>query len=427
MKTTVAPVAEAPSLGGGAAGCGCRRRSASWPLGEGGVAGADRRCRPRRARRTDGGRGRRGRRREGQARPGAGRGAARPRGGRGNAGRAPCRGRAASSPEPTAAARCALRPTSTSPTVTRSAGGCSSRCSPASRPAAYRAHPGAGRRRGRSGRARPRARSVSREFVDAHADNLLALMSRRLDDVRLAVLMLDGIDLKGRCCVVALGITTDGVKLPLGLWDGSTENATVATALLSNLVDRGLDLGQGMLCVIDGSKALARRSATCSARSRAALHPAQGTECARTSGRARPGSSRMSAASGMGARRRRPGIDRLPRSGCPERSHPGAAGSLREGLAETLTVGRLGVEPLKRTLASTNPCEVPGGAPGRTGCSTNRTPASTPRPVTSSTPPSARPRRRGPRSSSPATSSNGRDRSRRAASKSSPVRSGGAP
>ena len=68
--------------------------------------------------------------------------------------------------------------------------------------------------------------------------------------------MLDGIELKGRCCVVALGITTDGVKIPLGLWDGSTENATVAKQLLSNLVARGLDLGQGVLCVVDGAKAL---------------------------------------------------------------------------------------------------------------------------------------------------------------------------
>ena len=68
--------------------------------------------------------------------------------------------------------------------------------------------------------------------------------------------MLDGIELKGRCCVVALGITTDGVKLPLGLWEGSTENATVATALLSDLVERGLDPEQGILLVIDASKAL---------------------------------------------------------------------------------------------------------------------------------------------------------------------------
>lgn len=57
-------------------------------------------------------------------------------------------------------------------------------------------------------------------------------MARRLDDVRLAVLMLDGIALKGRTSIVALGITSDGVKIPLGLWEGSTGNAVVATALL---------------------------------------------------------------------------------------------------------------------------------------------------------------------------------------------------
>jgi transposase-like protein len=81
-------------------------------------------------------------------------------------------------------------------------------------------------------------------------------MHRRLDDVRLAVLMVDGIDLKGRTNVVALGISTDGVKIPLGLWAGSTENAAVAAALLSDLVDRGLDVEQGVLCVLDGAKAL---------------------------------------------------------------------------------------------------------------------------------------------------------------------------
>jgi transposase-like protein len=81
-------------------------------------------------------------------------------------------------------------------------------------------------------------------------------MSCPLDDLRLAVLMLDGIALKGRCCVVALGIDTDGTKHPLGLWDGSTENATVATTLLANLVERGLDVEQGVLVVIDGAKAL---------------------------------------------------------------------------------------------------------------------------------------------------------------------------
>ena len=71
--------------------------------------------------------------------------------------------------------------------------------------------------------------AVSREFVSRTREHLIELMSRPLDDPRLAVLMLDGIELKGRCCVVALGIDSDGTKHPLGLWDGSTENATVAT------------------------------------------------------------------------------------------------------------------------------------------------------------------------------------------------------
>ena len=70
--------------------------------------------------------------------------------------------------------------------------------------------------------------AVSREFVSRTRENLVEVMSRPLDDLRLAVLMLDGIDLKDRCCVVALGIDTDGTKHPLGLWDASTENATVA-------------------------------------------------------------------------------------------------------------------------------------------------------------------------------------------------------
>jgi putative transposase len=98
--------------------------------------------------------------------------------------------------------------------------------------------------------------AVSRSFVERTREGLGELMSRQLGDLRLAVMMLDGLELKGRMMIVALGISTDGIKIPLGLWEGSTENATVATALLSDLVERGLDPEQGMLFVIDGSKAL---------------------------------------------------------------------------------------------------------------------------------------------------------------------------
>jgi putative transposase len=97
--------------------------------------------------------------------------------------------------------------------------------------------------------------AVSRTFVQRTRDQMWNLMNRPLADMRLAVMMLDGIEPHGRTNIVALGISTEGDKLALGLWDGSTENSTVVTAL-ADLVDRGLDVQQGMLFVIDGSKAL---------------------------------------------------------------------------------------------------------------------------------------------------------------------------
>ena len=99
--------------------------------------------------------------------------------------------------------------------------------------------------------------AVSRAFVQRTRDQLWKLMNRPLADLRLAVIMLDGIELHGRTNIVALGISTEGDKLALGLWDGSSENATVAAALLSGLLDRGLDVEQGLLFVIDGSKGVA--------------------------------------------------------------------------------------------------------------------------------------------------------------------------
>src|ERR671911_2874085 len=98
--------------------------------------------------------------------------------------------------------------------------------------------------------------TVSDLFIERTRTALGELMSRRLDDVRLAVMMLDGLEIADRTHVVALGITTEGVKVPLGLWEGSTENATLARTLLADLVDRGLDPEQGVLCVLDGAKAL---------------------------------------------------------------------------------------------------------------------------------------------------------------------------
>lgn len=202
--------------------------------------------------------------------------------------------------------------------------------------------------------------SVSRTFVERTREALDGLMSRRLDDVRLAVMMIDGIDLGERTNVVALGITTEGVKIPLGLWEGSTENAAVATALLSDLVERGLDPEQGILFVIDGAKALRKAVRT-------VFGDAPVQRCQRHKERnvldhlperERPAvKQRLRRAWALDDHAR--ALDQLKAlAGELDRAYPGAAGSLREGLEETLTLTRLGVTgSLKRTLESTNPCE----------------------------------------------------------------------
>jgi putative transposase len=212
------------------------------------------------------------------------------------------------------------------------------------------------------GEARSTSRSaVSRTFVERTREGLAELMRRRLDDVRLAALMLDGIELKGRTNVVALGITTEGVKIPLGLWQGSTENATVATALLSDVVERGLDPEQGILFVVDGSKAL-RKAIRDVFGERApvqrCLRHKERNVFEHLPERDRPQVKRRL--------RRAWALDDHERALAElrtldselERSHPGAASSLREGLEETLTLTRLGIRGnLKRTLESTNACE----------------------------------------------------------------------
>jgi putative transposase len=202
--------------------------------------------------------------------------------------------------------------------------------------------------------------AVSREFIGRTREHLDQLMSRPLADIRLAAIMLDGIELKGRCCVVCLGITTDGIKVPLGLWDGSTENKTVTAHLLADLVDRGLDVEQGVLVILDGSKAL-----------RAAVNEVFGPvpvhRCVRHKER--------NVLDHLPERDQPPVKLRMRRAWASENyalaldglrsladeldsSYPGAAASLREGLEETLTLTRLGIRgKLKTTLQSTNPIE----------------------------------------------------------------------
>jgi putative transposase len=203
--------------------------------------------------------------------------------------------------------------------------------------------------------------TVSELFVERTRTALGELMSRRLEDVRLAVMMLDGLEIAERTHVVALGITTEGVKVPLGLWEGSTENATLARTLLADLVDRGLDPAQAILFVIDGGKAL-RRAIRDVFGEHALVHRCQRhkernvcdllPERDRDQVRARMRAAWSLSDPELAEQRLRLLATEL------DQTWPDAAGSLREGLQDTLTLMRLGITgQLAKTLGSTNPCE----------------------------------------------------------------------
>lgn len=203
--------------------------------------------------------------------------------------------------------------------------------------------------------------SVSEAFVERTATALEELMSRGLEDMRLAAMMLDGLEIAERTHVVALGITTEGVKLPLGLWEGSTENATLARTLLADLVDRGLDPEQGILFVIDGAKALAKAIREVFGEHalvhRCHRHKERNvTDLLPEADRDRVRGRLRTAWALTDAELARQRLELLASE--LDRSWPDAAGSLREGMEETLTLTRLGIDgQLAKTLGSTNPIE----------------------------------------------------------------------
>jgi putative transposase len=229
---------------------------------------------------------------------------------------------------------------------------------------ATRRHRGVGEPVGAAVQATARSTSksaVSRRFVAQTAKALEELLGRDLTGLQVAVLMVDGICIAEHCCVVALAICADGTKLPVGLWLGSTENTTVVSHLLADLVDRGLDASKGLLVVIDGAKALHRAVRKVFGEAaliqRCTLHKRRNVtdhlpelERGRVDAKLARALNHPDPAAGLRATRD------LART--LHARHPGAAASLQEGLEEMFTVRRLGVsDRLARTLTSTNPVE----------------------------------------------------------------------
>jgi len=203
--------------------------------------------------------------------------------------------------------------------------------------------------------------AVSRRFVRATRRALDELMARELSDLDVAVVMVDGIQIAGQCCVAALVITSDGRKVPVGLWLGDTENRTVVSDLLADLTARGLSSERGLLLVIDGAKALASAVRAVFGEQaliqRCTLHKRRNVAdylpkelAGRIDRRLAGAFSQPDPATGL-ARAKAIATEL-------QADHPDAAASLREGLADMFTVRRLGLSGrLTGSLTTTNPIE----------------------------------------------------------------------
>ena len=200
--------------------------------------------------------------------------------------------------------------------------------------------------------------AVSRRFVTATEAAMKDLLARDLSELTPTVLMVDGLNVADQMIVVAMVITADGTKIPAGLILGDTENTVVVTDLLADLVARGLRFEHGILVVLDGSKALRKAVAKVfgdkAVVQRCTLHKRRNVigylpadERDLIDRRLALAFAQPDPAKGLKACR-----DLAVQL---DKTHPDAAGSLREGLEEMFTVARLGIPVrLRRTLTNTN-------------------------------------------------------------------------
>jgi len=203
--------------------------------------------------------------------------------------------------------------------------------------------------------------AVSRRFVAKTAAQLNAWRSTIFDTLDLVALLIDGVHIGEHCIMVALGIDRTGRKHALGLWDGSTENATVCQSLLADLQSRGLRTDRSLLVILDGSKAL-HKAVTQMFGSAALIHRCQVHKLRNILEHLPEGQrpwvraivARAYKQTEVAPARRL--LQELARR--LDDPYPSAAASVREGLDETLTVITLGLsDRLRQSLATTNAIE----------------------------------------------------------------------
>lgn len=203
--------------------------------------------------------------------------------------------------------------------------------------------------------------AVSRRFVAATKKKLDEWLKRRLEDIALTSIFIDGLVFGEHVVLIALGVDVDGHKHVLGIHEGATENAVACGALLDDVIERGVRTDRSLLFTVDGSKSLVKAITTRFGRRALIqrcqvhkarnvrehlpkdLHPSVAATLRQAYGSTKPETAKKI-------------LENLARR--LDDDHPRAAASIREGLSETLTVMRLGLQStFARTFSTTNPIE----------------------------------------------------------------------
>jgi putative transposase len=203
--------------------------------------------------------------------------------------------------------------------------------------------------------------AISEHFIEASRKKLKDMMERRLDKVRLCALLIDATPFAGQQMVAALGIDEYRRKMILGIRQGATENATVVSELLAELVERGFDFTEPRLYILDGAKALSaavkKHAGESAAIQRCQVHKRRNVLDHLTDEQKPEVAKKLNAAYALedyaAAKLALNAVHRELMD-----LNPSAARSLGEGMEETLTVHRLHLPmQLRKTMASTNVIE----------------------------------------------------------------------
>jgi putative transposase len=203
--------------------------------------------------------------------------------------------------------------------------------------------------------------TISERFVLASTEQVDNLLKRDLSKLNLCALMVDGVEYRDEHFVVALGIDQTGAKTILGFHQGATENQQICDQLLNELADRGMNLDQSFMAVIDGGRAIrASIKKRCGDRAllqRCQLHKRRNIKDHFADDHKKYWDKKLANAYDlMKYQDAKRALNQILRELMDV--NPSAARSLEEGLDETLTVHRIGVpSELRRVLRTTNPIE----------------------------------------------------------------------